>query len=105
MLENQYLPGGGGSNGSLIPTIRAPAGLQASEQNGSGWPREAAFLLQKEVPLCPEQQQGRLLLPLVGVCSGTGTPWAPVPPDFSLRAPGQVLWGSLLQTLLTWQGM
>lgn len=37
VLEHQHLPGGSGSNDSLIPTIRAPAGLRASEQNGSGW--------------------------------------------------------------------
>lgn len=92
VLENQHRPGGSGSNGSLIPTKRAPD-LRAAEEKGSRWPREAAFLLQKELPLNAEQQQDTLLLTLAGTC------WVVLgacPSRLLPGAPDQLPWGSLL---------
>lgn len=79
-------PGGGGSKGSLIPTLRAPADLRAPEPTGSAWPERLPSSSRKNC-LCVQSrgagEEGRLLLPSVGACrEGLGS----VPPDFFLSS-------------------
>lgn len=96
-------PGGGGSTGSLIPTLRAPADVRAPEPTGSAWPERLPSSSRKScLCVCPEPWGGggrqaapalgwslqgrpglrppRLLPKLLTKCSGAlcsdPTPWA-----------------------------